>query len=278
MKDLTGRTVVVTGAASGMGRSYAALAARRGARLALGDVDEAGLEETRRLLPPATQVVTQTYSVADRDATYAFADRVAAELGGAHVVINNAGIEGAGKPTWALTDAEIQRVLDVNFWGVVHGSRAFLPQLVRHRRAALVNVSSLFGLVGSPSAADYCAAKFAVRGFSEALSAELTGTGVRVHLVHPGGVATNINRSAGSQGFAEKYLRTDPDDVAREVLDALGTRRTRIVTAHRARSTYLGVRVLPQWLMARLVWRDNAPILDRTHYPATDHAADGRDA
>ncbi|WP_370248991.1 SDR family NAD(P)-dependent oxidoreductase [Nocardioides sp.] len=269
MKDLTGRVVVISGAGSGMGRAYAVEAARRGATLAIHDVDADGLAGTAALLPAGTTVLSQVVDVADRDAVYALAERVLTDLGPADVVINNAGVEGCAKPTWAFTDAEMQRVLDINLWGVVHGTRAFLPQLLTGDLGALVNVSSLFGLVGAPNQADYCASKFAVRGFSEALAAELADTHVRVHLVHPGGIATNIARSEASAGFAGKYLKTSAESVAVRVLDAVGTRRTRIVLGHRAPTTWLGARVLPPWLMVRMIWRDLRPILDLQHYPPT---------
>ncbi|GAA4116127.1 SDR family NAD(P)-dependent oxidoreductase [Nocardioides fonticola] len=260
--DLRGRVVVVTGAGSGMGRSYALEAARRGAVLALADYDPAGLAQTAGLLPAGTTVLTRVLDVSDRDAVEAFAASVDADLGGAHVVINNAGIEGAVLAAEAIPEEVHRRVMAVNFDGVRYGTLAFLPQLRARDRAALVNVSSLFGLIGTPHHSDYCASKFAVRGFTEALAAELVGTGVSVHLVHPGGVATNIARQAGSQAFAAKYLTTAPDDIARLVLDALGTRRTRIVAGHRAPSTFLGSRLLPLWVMTRLVRRDLDAVLD----------------
>ena len=272
MKSYTGPVVVVSGAGSGMGREYAIEAARRGAAVAINDISAEGLEATTARLPTGTRVIAETLDVADRDAVYAFADRVRAELGPATVVINNAGIEGFAQPFWAITDAEIEHVMAVNFWGVIHGTRAFLPQLLEAERGAIVNVSSLFGLIGAPHSSDYCASKFAVRGFSEALAGELLHSRVGVYLVHPGGVNTNISRISDGQGFAEKYLRTPPSEVATEVLDAIGTHRHRIVVGHRAGLTALAARLLPLELMTRLIWRDLVPILKRENYPAADHA------
>lgn len=267
MKSYAGKVVVVTGAGSGMGRAYALEFAARGALLALNDYDEIALRETCALIPEGTPVLSAAYDVSDRDATYAFADRVRTELGPADVVINNAGIEGSGQPVWATEDRDYERVMGVNFYGVVHGTRAFLPHLLG-TRGALVNVSSLFGLVGPPSHADYSASKFAVRGFTEALATELLGSGVSVHTLHPGGIDTNITRKPATQAFKGKYLSTSPEAVARVVAEAIGTRRTRIVYGHDSAKTWLGARLLPQWLMARLVWRDLAPVIDQQHYPA----------
>lgn len=267
MKSYTDQIVVITGAGSGMGRAYALEFAARGARLALNDYDDVALKETLALLPQGTAVTSAAYDVSDREATYAFAEQVLADLGPADVVINNAGIEGSGQPVWATEDADYERVMAVNFTGTVHGTRAFLPQLLA-TKGALVNVSSLFGLVGPPNHSDYSASKFAVRGFSEAIGTELRHSGVRVHTVHPGGIATNITRRPATQAFKGKYLSTPPESIARVVADAIGTRRTRIVYGNDSAKTWLGARLLPQWLMSRLVWRDLAPVIDQQHYPA----------
>nr|AHX39389.1 hypothetical protein wt6.12 [Streptomyces sp. WT6] len=267
MRKYTGKIVVITGAGSGMGRSYALELARRGADLALNDHDEAALMQTASLLPHATRVVLGSFDVAVREDTYAFADQVATALGNADVVINNAGIEGGGQPIWAATESDYTRTMSVNFYGVVHGTRAFLPQVVA-TKGAIVNVSSIFGLVGTPNCADYNASKFAVRGFTEALSAELLHAGVSVHLVHPDGVATNIARRDDSKVMSDKYLTTSPDHIARVVLDAIGTRRTRIVAGRSARRVWFGSRFLPQRLMAHMTWREMADAIDRSNYPA----------
>lgn len=274
MKDYTGKVVVITGAGSGMGRAYALEAAARGAKLALNDYDATSLAETVGMLGSGTQVHSAAFDVSDRDAVYAFADSVRAELGGADVVINNAGVEGSLQPVWATSDEQLEHLMGINFWGVVHGTRAFLPQVLDGDFGAIVNVSSLFGLVGAPNAADYCAAKFAVRGFTESLGTELLHSTVSVHTVHPGGIATNISRREDGAEFDAKYLRTAPEDVAKVVLDAVGTRRTRIVYGHRAGSTWLGARLLPQWLMSRLMWRDVRPTLNTDNYPAAAHLAE----
>jgi len=268
VKSLNGKVVVVTGAGSGMGRAYALEAVRRGARVALNDVDPGDLAETVRLCAPA-QVLARVFDVSSIADFTAFAEAVAAELGPADVVINNAGVEGEGQPFWATSEESFERVMGIDFWGVVNGTRAFLPQLLDGDPGYLVNVSSLFGLIGPPNHSDYSSAKFAVRGFSECLAAELMDTPVRVYTLHPGGVDTNITRSQATQAFCGKYLKTSPEDVVRLVFNRLGSSRTRIVYGNRAASTWLGARLLPQRLMNRLVSVDMKSILDRSAYPAS---------
>jgi butyryl-CoA dehydrogenase len=141
----------------------------------------------------------------------------------------------------------------VNLWGVVHGTRAFLPQLFENGEGAVVNVSSIFGLVGPPVCSDYAASKFAVRGFTEALSAELQGSPITVHTVHPGGIRTNITRIERSRAFGERFLKTEPDDIARFVLDGIRKGRPRIVYGHRSLPANLGARLVPLSLVNRVV-------------------------
>jgi NAD(P)-dependent dehydrogenase (short-subunit alcohol dehydrogenase family) len=213
MKTLRDKVVVITGAGSGIGRGLAVHAAREGALLALSDWNEDGLRETAQLAQ-AKETVTRKVDVRSDDEVRAFAAQVADELGGANVIVNNAGV--------SLTDlvgsmkrSDFEWLMDINFWGVVRGTEAFLPQLQAKDDAHVVNISSVFGLIGVPSQSAYNAAKFAVRGYTESLRQELHDTSVRVTCVHPGGVKTNIVRN-GRNLTDLNGAKTDTVTLARE--------------------------------------------------------------
>lgn len=186
---------VVTGAGSGIGRALAKRLAAEGiAGLALADVNREGLDETAAMLGN-TKVSQHFVDVSDREAMHAFVDAVIGEHGRVTHVINNAGVALGGTLREVTLD-EIEWLMSINFWGVVHGTKLFLPHLEKERSAHIVNISSLFGFVAPPGQTAYCASKFAVRGFTEALRHELEGTNITVSSVHPGGVRTNIANSA----------------------------------------------------------------------------------
>lgn len=241
MKNFKNKIVVVTGAGSGMGRAYALEFARLGAILALNDFDKAGLDETIRLVAkkhPKIKVLGKAFDVSQREQMNDFADQVKLSFGNAHVIINNAGVSGGAKPVWELADQEIDRVMGINLFGVIYGTRAFLPQLFANKEGAVINVSSIFGLIGTPFNADYCATKFAVRGFTEALMVELHDTPIGVHLVHPGGIKTNIAKSSNSEfgaDFEERYLKTSADDIVKYVIKKVKQGEPRIVYGYQAR-------------------------------------------
>jgi NAD(P)-dependent dehydrogenase (short-subunit alcohol dehydrogenase family) len=269
MRDFTDKVVVVTGAGSGMGRAYARAFAARGARLALNDYDPEALAETVRLLG-ATQdprLHAAAFDVSDAAAMQGFADAVEKALGRAHVVINNAGIEGAAKPVWATGLDTYARVMQVNFFGVVNGTKSFLPQLLANGEGAIVNVSSVFGLIAPPNHTDYSASKFAVRGFTQALMVELRDTRVGVHLVHPGGIATNIARLASTQPFRTRYLSTPPERIVEHVIRGIGRKQAKIVFGKDSFKTLLGAHLLPLKLLNRLIWHDMEDVIDRSDYP-----------
>ncbi len=196
MYRLNGKVVVVTGAGSGIGRALAQQLAAKGCVLALADIDAAGLADTAAGLPQP--VLSQQLDVADRAAVYAFAERVKRELGAAHVIINNAGV-ALSRTIEDLDYPDFEWLMNINFWGVVHGSKAFLPQLRERGEGAVVNLSSIFGIIAVPTQGAYHAAKFAVRGFTECLRQELRGSGINAISVHPGGIKTNIVLNARAQ-------------------------------------------------------------------------------
>jgi short-subunit dehydrogenase len=198
-----------------------------------------------------------------------FATDVKAQLGNAHVIINNAGVSGAGKPVWATPLAAIERVMNINFYGVVHGTQVFLPQLIENGEGAVVNVSSIFGLIGPPNHCDYSAAKFAVRGFTEALMVELHNSPISVHLVHPGGIATNIANVPQHQAFSDKYLSTPPQAIVRYVIRGIRRRKPKIVYGRDSFKTWLGANLVPLRLLNKVIWWDMRGVIDRSDYPLT---------
>ena len=198
MKSLKDKVVVITGAGSGIGRALALDLAGKGAVLALSDVDEEGLAETVVLAEKAgAEVRSDRLDVADRDAFAAYAESVAEQFGRVNVVINNAGVALAGDFV-DLEMKDIDWIIGVNFWGVVHGTKFFLPHLIESGDGHLVNISSLFGLVSMPGQSMYNASKYAVRGMTEAIREEMliSGHEVGVTAVHPGGIKTAIARNA----------------------------------------------------------------------------------
>lgn len=228
MRTFQDKVAVVTGAASGIGAALVRRLLAAGARVAASDIADL----------PETGARGYRLDVSDRDAVYAHAEAVAADFGRVDLVVNNAGVALKGSVR-EMSDEDLRWVMDVDFWGVVHGTRAFLPHLVASR-GHVVNVSSVFGLIGVPTQSAYNAAKFAVRGFTEALRQEMRaeGTGVGVSCVHPGGIKTNIARNARTSVAAEKaafarsldqVAMTSADTAAKVILEGARRDRARIL-------------------------------------------------
>jgi NAD(P)-dependent dehydrogenase (short-subunit alcohol dehydrogenase family) len=257
MRTLDGKVVVITGAGSGIGRELALDAAGRGALLALSDQDEVGLLETaeRARTRMAREVRTDKVDVRDRDAMREYAAGVAEEFGRVNVVVNNAGVAVHGDFE-EMTYEDFEWVMDVNFWGVVQGTKEFLPHLIASGDGHVVNISSLFGLLGMPGQSAYNASKFGVRGFTEALRQEMLVARhpVGVSCVHPGGIKTAIARNARTTAshdqaavarfFDRKLARTSAEDAARTIIDGMLAGKPRIVVGTDAKALDLFVRIL----------------------------------
>ncbi len=257
---LDGRVAVITGAGSGIGRGLALALAERGCNLALADVSQAGLGETSTLVR-GVQVSTHRLDVTDRADCLALPQAVLAEHGRVDVLVNNAGV-AIGGTFEQVDEVDFDWLMEVNFSAVVRLTRAFLPHLRAQDEARIVNVSSLFGLIAPPGQTAYCAAKFAVRGFSESLRRELeeAGSTVGVTLVHPGGVDTGIARNARPPRHVsneeaalidrekerfQKFLRMDPARAGEIIAEAIVRDRPRILVGSDARLAHWIERIMP---------------------------------
>jgi short-subunit dehydrogenase len=200
MRSFNNKVAAITGAASGMGRQLAVQLARHGCHLALSDVNESGLAETQVLARQANRAIrisVRTLDVSDREAVFDWADATAREHGKVNLIFNNAGV-GLSSTAEATKIEDFTWLMNINFWGIVHGTQAFLPHLKESRDGHIINVSSLFGLLAVPGTSAYHAAKFAVRGYTESLRQELDMMkyGVSATCVHPGGIKTAIAQNA----------------------------------------------------------------------------------
>ena len=270
MKRLQGRVAAITGAGSGIGRALASVLAEHGCNLALSDVNEDGLSETARALEASgVRVSTRRVDVADREAVEAWASEVEREHGAAHMIFNNAGVAVMASLRRVDYD-DFHWLMNINFWGVVHGTRAFLPILAQQDEAHIVNISSVFGIIAAPLNGTYNATKFAVRGYTEALRIELQldGLPIGVTCVHPGGIKTNIARASrrrpadlagGEQEtidqFEKTLARTTPDACARAIVRAVRRNAPRVLVGADAKLIDKIQRLLPtgyQKLVARV--------------------------
>jgi short-subunit dehydrogenase len=255
--DLAGKTIVLTGAASGMGAAMAVQLAAAGAALALVDRDAAGLAEvaTKARLRGG-RVSEHVLDIADATACAALPDAVLAAHGQPSVLINNAGVALIGEFEQASL-ADFAWLMDINFWGAVRLTRAFLPLFHTQPAAQIVLLSSVFGLIGPPGQTAYAASKFAIRGFGEALRHELAATGIGVTIVHPGGVNTNIARNArigetmdpgaaraGAKKF-QKMLALDAATAAARIIRGIERRQKRVLIGRDATAIDLIQRLFP---------------------------------
>jgi NAD(P)-dependent dehydrogenase (short-subunit alcohol dehydrogenase family) len=256
---LAGRTAVVTGASSGIGRGTALALAKRGCNLALADLDSQGLAETAALAQAhGVAVTTQRLDVADRAAVAAFPDSVLAAHGRADLLFNNAGV-AIGGTFEQVAEEDFDWLMEINFWGVVRMTRAFLPLLRSSDQARIVNISSIFGIIAPPGQTAYCASKFAVRAFSESLRRELEAEGAKigVTVVHPGGVNTSIAKNArpprgvndpdleAQKARFEKFLRMPPEQAGEIIVAGVEKERPRVLVGGDARFMAVVERLAP---------------------------------
>jgi NAD(P)-dependent dehydrogenase (short-subunit alcohol dehydrogenase family) len=250
-----GKVVVITGAGSGIGRALATELAPLGSKLALADINSVALAETMHLLPAGTDAKAYPLDVSSREAVFKFAVDVRADFGAAHVLFNNAGT-GVFATVENTEIDEIEKVLNINLWGTIYGTKAFLPIMLAQKEGCIVNISSGFGLIAAPCQAAYCMSKFAVRALAETLWHELPGTGVRSVVVHPGGINTNIAKNslqARHTGELEQKLMkgvggkltTTPQDCARQIIRGLQSGKNRLLVGSGAKTTMRLARLLP---------------------------------
>ncbi|WP_179402053.1 SDR family NAD(P)-dependent oxidoreductase [Burkholderia guangdongensis] len=272
MKDFANKVAAITGAGSGMGRSLALQLAQARCHLALADRNAVGLAETERIvraLAPDVRVTTRVLDVGDRDAMFAWADDTANAHGKINLIFNNAGV-ALSSTIDGMEYSDLEWIVNINFWGVVHGTKAFLPHLKAAGDGHVVNTSSIFGIFAQPGMSGYNATKFAVRGFTESLRQELdmTHCGVSATCVHPGGIRTNIAQSSrisknmvgfmleseqqGKDDF-EKFFITTADDAARTILTGVRKNKRRVLIGRDARAADWMARILPAAYQALVV-------------------------
>ncbi len=261
MRSLENKVVVITGAGSGIGRALALQLAAQGAQLALCDVSAENLQKTVEIAGAhGVKVYSATVDVSDRKAVQTFADNVERVLGKAHVIINNAGV-ALGQTVEHMNRNDFEWVMNINFYGVVNGTEAFLPHLKAQKEGHIVNISSIFGIIGVPSQSAYNSSKFAVKGFTEAMRQELKISHPQIHVtcVHPGGIKTNIVRNgriqedmSGKQvshgkmaADFDKLAATTAEEAARQIVRAIEKNQKRLLIGKDAKMLDLMARTLP---------------------------------
>ena len=252
MRQLKGRVAVITGGASGVGRATADALAAKGCALALVDVNGERLESAaKELSATGTKISTHVVDVANAQEMKALPAAVIEEHGAVHILVNNAGVSvSATFEDHSLED--LQWIIGINLWGVIHGCKFFLPELKKADEAHIVNISSMFGFIGVPAQSSYCATKFAVKGFTESLWFELQDTNVGITSIHPGGINTNIHetmrsyddeiRDATVAGLAQSR---PPSAVAEAIVQSIEKKKLRAIVGFEAYAADWLKRILP---------------------------------
>ncbi len=258
MKRLKNQVAVVTGAGSGIGRSLVLQLAKEGCQLAISDVNRQGLNKTEALVRQAygdtIKLISYDLDVADQSAVYAHAEQVEQDFGRVNLIFNNAGVALSSK-LLEVDMADFEWVMNIDFWGVVYGTQAFLPKLIASGDGHVVNISSVFGIISVPKQGSYNAAKFAVRGYTEALRQELIldNLPVQVSCVHPGGIQTEIARSArlgasecraSTDSSFDKVAKTSPEKAAEIIVRGVKANKARILVGPDAHVIHFLARLL----------------------------------
>lgn len=261
MKNFNNKVAAITGAGSGIGQQLAVLLAKQGCHLALSDVNEQGLLKTLELIKDTgVRATLDKVNVANLEEVRAWAEKVEQDHGSINMIFNNAGV-ALGSTVEGASYDELEWIVGINFWGVVYGTKEFLPRIKKTGDGHVVNISSLFGLTAQPTQSAYNATKFAVRGFTESLRQELDieNCGVSALCVHPGGIRTNIanaakmNDSLRALGMSpeksarsfNKLLRCPPEEAARQILEAVQKDKRRLLIGNDAKAIDLIQRILP---------------------------------
>jgi short-subunit dehydrogenase len=267
VKNFQQKIVVITGAGAGMGRSLAIQFAGRGATVILSDRNEATLLETKKLVEAAKgHAKTYKVDVGEKGQVYEFARKVLTEFKHIDVLINNAGMAIGQANLMEIPLEDFEQLINVNMWGVIHHTRAFLDVLVSRPEAAIVNTSSVFGLMGVPSQIPYCVSKFAVRGFTDSLRLELSGTNVSVTCVHPGGIDTDIVRNGIHYGGRKeatveqfkKIVMTSSDKAASVIIRAIEKKSKRVMVGPDAKFIRFMTQLSPKLVDRSILKRKKA--------------------
>jgi len=271
MQNLNNKVAAITGAGSGIGQALALNLANQGCHLAISDINQDGLDETLALLKSTqVKVTSQTLDVSDKEAVYAWADQVVADHDKVNLIINNAGVAQSGT-VMSNSLEDYEWIININLWGVIYGTKAFLPHLEKSGEGHIVNISSIFGLTSQPFMSSYNATKFAVRGFTESLrqDLEITNSCVSCTCIHPGGIKTNIAKTArmdksvnevtgatheeAVSDFEKLFINT-PEKAARVIVNAVKKNKRRALIGPEARFFDWIVRLFPtgyQWVFTK---------------------------
>ncbi|MBU0994565.1 MAG: SDR family oxidoreductase [Proteobacteria bacterium] len=265
MKQLKNKVAAITGAASGIGRMLAVGLSKEGCHLAISDIDEKGLAETRNMIGDRVNISTHKVDVARQEDVFRFAEETIAHHGGVDMIFNNAGVS-LGDFLETVPLADFKWLMGIDFWGVVHGTMAFLPLLKKRPEGHIINISSINGILSNPNNGPYCAAKFAVKGYTETLYQELMDTNIHVSCVHPGGIKTNIGRNArvnralynitkdsAVELYDKELFKTTAEQAAGIIISGVKRNERRIMVGNDAKVADMLTRLFPKtmvWLCA----------------------------